>query len=87
MIVYNLKMEEFIKKTVIIAATVLKYKKDSGKIVWKYAGEAGFGPQELFLLYIMKLEGLEPILEKVISLCDFYESAPLETLIFVKKSI
>lgn len=65
-------MEEFIKKTVVIAATVLKYKKDNGKVVWKYSGEAGFGPQEMFLLYILKLEGLEGILDRVISICDFY---------------
>lgn len=35
-IVYNLKMEEFVKRAVVIAMTVLKYHKESRQVIWKY---------------------------------------------------
>ena len=53
-IVYNLKLEEFIKRAVIIAMTVLKYQKESRQIIWKYQESgAELGPQELFLLFLI----------------------------------
>lgn len=35
-IVYNLKMEEFVRRSVVIAMTVMKYHKESRQITWKY---------------------------------------------------
>ena len=35
-VVYNLKMEEFVKRSVVIAMTVMKYHKESRQITWKY---------------------------------------------------
>lgn len=52
---YNLKFEEFIKRAVLIALTVLKYQKESRLVIWKYQ-EAGaqLGPQEMLLLFLFK---------------------------------
>lgn len=33
---YNLKIDEFTKRAVVIAVTVLKYHKESRQIIWKY---------------------------------------------------
>ncbi len=35
-IVYNLKLEEFIKRAVLISMTVLKYQKESKQVIWRY---------------------------------------------------
>jgi hypothetical protein len=72
-IVYNLKMEEFIKRAIVIAMTVLKYQKESRQIIWRYQ-EAGaeLGPQELFLLFIFNHKELHFCLEKALNICDFF---------------
>ena len=87
-IVYNLKIEEFIKRAIIISMTVLKYQKESRQVIWRYQ-EAGaeLGPQELFLLFLFKHKEMHYCLEKALNICDFYEEAPLETLILVKKQV
>lgn len=45
-VTYNLKLEEFVKRAMIIASTVLKYHKESRQVIWTYS-EAGaeLGPQ------------------------------------------
>lgn len=35
-VTYNLKIEEFVRRAVVIAMTVLKYHKESRQIIWKY---------------------------------------------------
>ncbi len=60
LIVYNLKINEFIKKTASIATTVLKYHKEK-KTIWTYE-EAELGPQEFFLLYLLYEPGFQNIL-------------------------
>lgn len=35
-IMYNLRYEEFVKRSVVIATTVLKYHKESRQVIWKY---------------------------------------------------
>ena len=77
-IVYNIKIEEFVKRAIVIAVTVLKYQKESRQVIWTYY-EAGaeLGPQELFLLFMIKHKEMHFCLEKALNICDFYEEAPL----------
>jgi hypothetical protein len=45
-ITYNLRLEEFVKRSVVIAMTVLKYHKESRQVIWKYQESgAELGPQ------------------------------------------
>ena len=80
-------MEEFVKRSIVIAMTVLKYHKESRQVIWKYQETgAELGPQELFLLFLYRQTDLHQCIEKAVNICDFYEDAPLETLILIKKS-
>ena len=85
---YNLKAEEFFRRTLIISMTVLKYQKESRQVIWRYMGAgAELGPQELFLMFILREGVLAQLAEKALLICDFQEEAPLETLIMVKQRI
>jgi hypothetical protein len=54
-ITYNLRFEEFVKRSVVIAMTVLKYHKESRQVIWKYQESgAELGPQELFVLFLFR---------------------------------
>jgi len=33
---YNLKVDEFIKRAVVVSMTILKYQKESRQIIWSY---------------------------------------------------
>lgn len=76
------------KRLVVIAMTVLKYHKESRQVIWKYQESgAELGPQELFLLFLFKHDLLHYCLEKALNIVDFYEDAPLETVILMKKEV
>lgn len=72
LIVYNLRMDEFIKRSAAVSIAVLKYTKESKKLRWTYPTDPELGPQEFFLLYLCTKEDLLPCLEKLISTCDFF---------------
>ena len=68
--------------------TVLKYHKESKQIIYRYMGAgAELGPQELFLMFVLREGVLAQLAEKALLICDFQENAPLETLIMLKSRI
>ena len=68
--------------------TVLKYHKESKQVIWRYmdAG-AELGPQELFLMFVLKENLLRNLAAKAFLISDFHEEAPLETLILLKQNL
>ena len=68
--------------------TVLKYHKESKQVIWRYmdAG-AELGPQELFLMFVLKENLLRNLADKAFLISDFHEEAPLETLILLKQNL
>ena len=48
---------------------------------------AELGPQELFLMFVLREGVLAQLAEKALLICDFQENAPLETLIMLKSRI
>ena len=88
LIKYNLKMEEFLKKTVFTVMAIFKYQKESRNVIWKYSPhDTEIGPQEFLLLFFLKEERITYLMGRALMLCDFYEFCSLETLILVKKIV